>query len=272
MLLYGEATQAPSAGCITVHRTGVFNGIGRTSKTAESLLYESGDGRQSWFWSGHRKGTRQTKGMLRTNMKKCAWLWLFISGEISFAQVSAKIDFRRDVQPLFREHCVGCHGPTQQMNGFRLDQRRYVMPNRLGANGAAVAPGNSAKSRLYLKLTGSQNGPQMPPAGSLPAEQIEIVKAWIDQGAEWPDDLSGETPVSPPDPKAVRLMEALRDGDKPAFEKLASEDPKVGNRKGPGGATPLMQAVLYGDLESVRLLLAHGADANLRNEVNATAL
>ena len=97
-----------------------------------------------------------------------------------------------------------CHGPTQQMNGFRLDQRRYVMPNRLGANGAAVAPGNSAESRLYLKLAGNQNGPQMPPAGSLPPEQIEIVKAWIDQGAEWPDDLSGETPVSPADPKAGR--------------------------------------------------------------------
>ena len=74
-------------------------------------------------------------------------MWVCISGEISFAQVSAKIDFRRDVQPLFREHCIGCHGPTQQMNGFRLDQRRYVMPNRVGANGAAVFPGSNGASR-----------------------------------------------------------------------------------------------------------------------------
>ena len=205
-------------------------------------------------------------------MKKCAWLWLFISGEISFAQVSAKIDFRRDVQPLFREHCIVCHGPTQQMNGFRLDQRRYVMPNRLGANGAAVAPGNSAKSRLYLKLTGSQNGPQMPPAGSLPAEQIEIVKAWIDQGAEWPDDLSGETPVSPADPKAGRPMEALRSGDRHAFRKMLRQDSTAINRRGPGGSTPLMYAALYGDADSVRLLLNHGADPNIRNDAGATAL
>jgi len=190
-------------------------------------------------------------------MKKCAWLWLFISGEISFAQVSAKIDFRRDVQPLFREHCIGCHGPTQQMNGFRLDQRRYVMPNRLGANGAAVAPGNSAKSRLYLKLTGSQNGPQMPPAGPLPAEQIEIVKAWIDQGAEWPDDLSGETPVSPADTKTGRLMKAPRSGDRHAFRKILRQDSTATNRRGPGGSTPLMYAALYGDADSVRLLLSH---------------
>jgi len=205
-------------------------------------------------------------------MKKSAWLWLFISGEISFAQVSAKIDFRRDVQPLFREHCIGCHGPTQQMNGFRLDQRRYVMPNRLGANGAAVAPGNSAKSRLYLKLAGNQNGPQMPPAGPLPAEQIEIVKAWIDQGAEWPDDLSGETPVSPADPKAVRLMEALRRGDRHAFRKVLRQHSTVTNRRGPGGSTPLMYAALYGDADSVRLLLNHGADPNIRNDAGATAL
>src|SRR5438046_2019694 len=110
------------------------------------------------------------------SIRKWVWVWVCISGEISFAQVSAKVDFRRDVQPLFREHCTSCHGPAQQMNGFRLDQRRYVLPNLLGANGAAVVPGNSAKSPLYLKLTGSQNGPQMPPAGPLGLEQIEIVK------------------------------------------------------------------------------------------------
>jgi ankyrin repeat protein len=205
-------------------------------------------------------------------MKKCAWLWLFISGEISFAQVSAKIDFRRDVQPLFREHCIGCHGPTQQMNGFRLDQRRYVMPNRVGAGRAVVVPGNSTKSRLYLKLIGSQNGPQMPPAGPLPAEQIEIVKTWIDQGAEWPDDLSGESPVSPVDPKAGRLMETLRNGDRQAFRKMLRQDPKATNRRGPGGSTPLMYAALYGDADSVRLLLNHGADPNIRNDAGATAL
>ena len=205
-------------------------------------------------------------------MKKCAWLWLFISGETSFAQVSAKIDFRRDVQPVFREHCIGCHGPTQQMNGFRLDQRRYVMPNRLGANGAAVAPGNSAKSRLYLKLAGNQNGPQMPPAGPLRAEQIEIVKAWIDQGAEWPDDLSGETPVSPADPNALRLMEALRSGDRQGFRKMLRQEPKAINRRGPGGSTPLMYAALYGHADSVSLLLNYGADPNIRNDAGTTAL
>jgi ankyrin repeat protein len=135
-----------------------------------------------------------------------------------------------------------------------------------------IKPGNSAASRLYLKLIGNQYGPQMPPTGPLSQEQIDILKAWIEQGAEWPDDLSGDTSSPLPDPKATRIMEALRAGDNKGFKKLANEDPKVGNLKGPGGTTPLMQAVLYGDLDAVRLLLVNGADPNIRNEAGATAL
>src|SRR5207249_12335675 len=39
----------------------------------------------------------------------------------------AKVDFGRDVQPILRQQCYGCHGPNQQMNGFRLDRRRDAM-------------------------------------------------------------------------------------------------------------------------------------------------
>jgi len=41
-----------------------------------------------------------------------------------FAQVPAKVDFRRDVQTLLKANCIGCHGPSIQKNGFRLDRRR----------------------------------------------------------------------------------------------------------------------------------------------------
>ena len=112
------------------------------------------------------------------------------------AQAADKVDFARDVQPLFRTHCYGCHGPTVQSNNFRLDRRLYSLPNRVGANGARVVPGHSAASRLYLRVTG-QAGLQMPPTGALSPEQIGILKAWIDQGAEWPDELAGEAPSAP---------------------------------------------------------------------------
>jgi ankyrin repeat protein len=158
------------------------------------------------------------------------------------------------------------------MGGFRLDQRRYAMPNRVGANGARIAPGESGRSRLYQKVAGSQAGLQMPPTGALSQEQIGTIKAWIDQGADWPDELSGEAPQIPPDPGVIRIMEALRNGDRQGFDKLLRETPKVINSRGKGGSTPLMYAALYGQAETVRRLLDKGADPNLKNDAGATAL
>lgn len=184
-------------------------------------------------------------------------------------QEPGRVDFRRDVQPLLRQYCIGCHGPAQQMNAFRLDRRRDAMR---GGTLAMIAPGNSQGSRFYLKLIGDQYGPQMPPTGALRPEQIAVLKAWIDQGAEWPDEASGEEPTPPPDPKAISIMKALRDGDKKAVERLARQYPDAGNLRGPAGTTPLMQAVLYGDAKLVRLLLDGGANPNVRNEAGATPL
>src|SRR4051812_41590337 len=104
------------------------------------------------------------------------------------AQPSAKIDFRRDVQPIFQANCIDCHVPSLQMNGLRLDRRSAAMK---GGTISVIRPGNSEGSRLFLKLVSSKYGPQMPPTGALKPEAIAIIRAWIDQGAEWPDGLSG---------------------------------------------------------------------------------
>jgi YD repeat-containing protein len=97
-------------------------------------------------------------------LKRC-WragpaMWLFAG--LSAGQPPAKVDFARDVQPILREDCFECHGPSQQMRGLRLDRRRDAMPNRVGANGARVVPGNSVESLLYRRVSGTQSGAQMP--------------------------------------------------------------------------------------------------------------
>jgi ankyrin repeat protein len=212
------------------------------------------------------------KQSLATILKQGAVLLALGTWALSSApsrQPTSKVDFRRDVQPLFKQYCIECHGPSQQMHGLRLDRRGDAMR---GGTIKVIAPGNSAGSRLYLKLIGSRYGPQMPPTGPLSPEEIDVFKAWIDQGAEWPDDLAGDAPAQNPDPKAAPILEALRNGDKHTFKKLAAENPKAGNLRGPGGTTPLMQAALYGDSDSVRFLLENGADPNIRNEAGATAL
>jgi ankyrin repeat protein len=185
------------------------------------------------------------------------------------AQSPAKVDFARDVQPIFKQHCYGCHGSTQQMNGFRLDRRRDAMR---GGTIPVIGPGASEASRLYLRLIGSQFGLQMPPTGPLAHEEIAVIKEWIDEGAEWPDELSGETRPPAPDPRATRLVDPLRRGDREAFRTAVSADPAAVNLKAPGGSTPLMYAALYGGAADVELLLEQGADPNVRNDAGAVPL
>jgi mono/diheme cytochrome c family protein len=97
---------------------------------------------------------------------------------------SHSVDFARDVQPILRQHCYSCHGPSTQQNGFRLDRRSDAMR---GGSMAMIGPGNSEGSRLYLRLIGNTFGTQMPPTGALTPAQIAIIKEWIDLGAPWPD-------------------------------------------------------------------------------------
>ena len=80
-----------------------------------------------------------------------------LSGRTS-AQSSDRIDFGRDVQPVLRANCYGCHSAALASGNFRLDRRRDSMPNRVGANGARIVPGNSEASRLYVRVSGTPVG------------------------------------------------------------------------------------------------------------------
>lgn len=185
------------------------------------------------------------------------------------AQTPGKVDFRRDIRPIFQEHCIGCHGPSQQMGGMRLDRRSSAMAIR---GGTIIGPGNSEGSRLYLKLVGAKYGGRMPPTGPLSPELVGLIKSWIDQGAEWPDDLAGEKAATLPDPRAARIMETLRTGDRQKFAQLLRQDSEAVKLKGPGGSTPLMCAALYGDAAALRQIIEQGADVNAANDAGATAL
>src|SRR5579863_4767643 len=182
------------------------------------------------------------------------------------AQTPARVDFAKDVLPILRQNCVPCHGPAQQSSGMRLDRKSVVISRR------GVVPGSSDNSFLYHRISGNEYGLQMPPTGPLRPEQIQIIKTWIDQGADWPDSLSNEAELPPLNPKAVAMVEALRTGGLREFMKSVAEDPKLLNARGPEGSTPFMYAVLYAGAPTLEQLLKQGADLNKRNDANATAL
>jgi len=94
------------------------------------------------------------------------------------------IDYTEHVKPILAAKCFGCHGAKQQQSGLRLDLRQNAL--RGGDYGTVIEPGNSAKSKLILRVTGPDAGLQMPPTGPLTSEEIGILRAWIDQGADMP--------------------------------------------------------------------------------------
>jgi ankyrin repeat protein len=155
-----------------------------------------------------------------------------------------------------------------QQAGLRLDRRSSA----LKVFSRRIVPGNSANSMVYHRLIGSEYGAQMPPTGPLKPEQIAVVKAWIDQGAKWPDAVANEVDLPPADPKAVAMLDALHNDDLAGFMKAATADPKLLNARGPEGSTPFMYAVLYTNAATLGKLLKMGADPNKRNDANATAL
>ena len=66
------------------------------------------------------------------------------------------------------------------------------------AQNRVIRPGSSSTSRMYLRISSSDFGQQVPPTGALSAEAIGTIKAWIDEGAVWPDAVAGDGAVSPP--------------------------------------------------------------------------
>src|SRR5215813_14250838 len=105
---------------------------------------------------------------------------------------SEKIDFSRDIQPIFERSCYGCHGEKQQMAGLRLDSKKLAFAG--GQSGKAIVPGKATESHLYQRVAGIGDQARMPMGGQpLAATEIRLIRDWIDQGADWPDGVGSET-------------------------------------------------------------------------------
>ena len=95
------------------------------------------------------------------------------------------VDYARDVAPIFKKNCYGCHGPSLQTSGFRLDDPGAALKG--GYGGASIVPGNSTESKLILRVSGAKGIPAMPPMGKrLSPAEIDVIRAWIDAGAPVP--------------------------------------------------------------------------------------
>jgi len=100
-----------------------------------------------------------------------------------------KVDFNHEVRPILAENCFACHGmdEAKRKGKLRLDVRESALrPAKSGA--IAIVPGNAAKSELSSRIANEDENDRMPPVQSgktLTAAQVEVLRRWVDQGAEY---------------------------------------------------------------------------------------
>jgi formylglycine-generating enzyme required for sulfatase activity/mono/diheme cytochrome c family protein len=106
------------------------------------------------------------------------------------AMAADKVDFALEVKPILESTCVSCHGPEKPKGDLRLDSRAGALKG--GDGGLALVPGKAQMSPLYTStVLPPGHDDIMPPKGDpLSKEQTERLRLWIEQGAEWPDNLT----------------------------------------------------------------------------------
>lgn len=116
----------------------------------------------------------------------------------SFLGVFAhKVDYNTQVKPLLNKNCIACHGGVKKASGFSLlFKHEALAPAKSGK--PAITPGDADASEMIRRLTLTDPDERMPldhPA--LKPDEIDLLRKWIDQGAEWGDHWAYQPVVRP---------------------------------------------------------------------------
>src|SRR5262249_10244462 len=128
------------------------------------------------------------------------------------AEPPKKVDFAHDILPLLKARCAECHTNGKYKGSFSLDTRADILKKK------AVVPGKSAESAIIKRVTSDDKDVRMPQKGDpLSAREVELLRAWIDQGLDWEEGFSfkAATYVAPLRPRRTTLPPAHDGRDHP---------------------------------------------------------
>ncbi|MDF1837309.1 MAG: PSD1 and planctomycete cytochrome C domain-containing protein [Planctomycetota bacterium] len=121
----------------------------------------------------------------------------------SGAQDGDTVRFSRDIRPLLSGRCFQCHGPdpSSRKADLRLDLREEALRDRDGT--VAIVPGDLEASELWYRVSTDDESDLMPPPeshrASLNAGELDLIRRWIEQGAEYERHWAFEAPERPVD-------------------------------------------------------------------------
>lgn len=141
----------------------------------------------------------------------------------TLALAEDEIVFSRQIQPLFAKHCLECHGTDDQEGGLRLDQEESAFA-KLESGSRAIIPGKPGDSELIKRVTSEDEFLRMPPKGEpLSPDEVELLRRWIKQGAEFESHWSYQ-PIAKPALPRVRKEDWVRNPiDRFVLAKLESK-------------------------------------------------
>lgn len=110
------------------------------------------------------------------------------------------VKFNRDIRPILSETCFHCHGPDE--HGRRADLRLDSLEGATADLGGTIAivPGDLTKSEAWWRIISDDEDELMPPPEShlvLTEPQKQLIKRWIEEGAEYEGHWAFEAPVRP---------------------------------------------------------------------------
>jgi hypothetical protein len=115
-----------------------------------------------------------------------------------------KVDFSTEIKPILNKHCISCHGGVKKSGGFSvLFEDEAFAPTESGH--PAIIPGDPGSSELIRRLTHSDPELRMPYKRTpLTEEEIELLKKWIKQGAQWGKHWAYEPLTKPELPSEIQ--------------------------------------------------------------------
>ena len=136
--------------------------------------------------------------MLRLVVFSFLACWCLASSTLAAEPVP--VSFTRQIQPLFADRCFACHGPDEQTReaDLRLDLRASVFDR--DSESPLIVPGDSGKSQLFERISSHDPDLQMPPPSAtrqLKKNEIDLIRRWIDQGADWQEHWAFIPPSRP---------------------------------------------------------------------------
>jgi mono/diheme cytochrome c family protein len=128
--------------------------------------------------------------------------WIALTAALAWTAGAAtaaesKVDFAKDIQPLFQQNCIKCHGPEKQKGKLRLDSKEAALKG--GKDGPAFVAGDASKSEMVRRISLPKGDDDvMPNEGEpLTKAQIELIRDWINQGAHWPETAAASDASKP---------------------------------------------------------------------------